>query len=367
MAQRHDAHLHEARPRRRLRSLAGAALLIATIAALPVWAFTWGSARLAPRDLRIGVTGPAAAVGAIQQRLAQQGDAFDVHAYLDEQAARAAIDEREVYGAIVASPQGVTVLTASAASPAVAQLLREVAASPPAAGAGGGAGSAVQARVVDVAPADPQDPRGAVLSSALLPLVIVSVLTALMVMAVSRPGLGQASGLIVASAIVGLVAIGIVQGWLGALGGNWVVNAGVLGLTALAVGSAAAGLAALLGEAGLVIAAPLMVFIGNPFSGVSSAPELLPRPVGLIGQLLPPGAGGNLLRSTAFFAGGGAAGHLTVLVTWALLGLVAVAVGALLHRQPAAQVTHALDRAVAGRAASTNGRREAAGDSLPES
>ena len=41
-----------------------------------------------------------------------------------------------------------------------------------------------------------------------------------------------------------------------------------------------------------------MVLVGNPFSGVGSAPELLPQPVGGIGQLMPPGAGGNLLRST---------------------------------------------------------------------
>jgi hypothetical protein len=48
-----------------------------------------------------------------------------------------------------------------------------------------------------------------------------------------------------------------------------------------------------------------MVLIGNPFSGVGTGPELLPQPVGAIGQLLPPGAGGNLLRSTAFFDGAG--------------------------------------------------------------
>jgi hypothetical protein len=37
----------------------------------------------------------------------------------------------------------------------------------------------------------------------------------------------------------------------------------------------------------------------------------------VIGQLLPPGAGGNLLRSTGFFDGAGGAEHLTVLAVWA--------------------------------------------------
>ena len=54
--------------------------------------------------------------------------------------------------------------------------------------------------------------------------------------------------------------------------------------------------------------------------GVTSAPELLPDPIKHIGQVLPPGAGANLLRSTAYFDGHGAAGHLAVLITWAVVG-----------------------------------------------
>jgi hypothetical protein len=354
MAQRQDAHLNQPRPGHRPWSVAAAGLLVAAIAALAVWAFAWGPARLAPRDLPIGVAGPAPAVGAIQQRLAQQGDAFDIHVYRDEGAARTAITDRDVYGAIVASPPGMRVLTASAASSVVAQLLRETLASPPA--AGGEAGAAAPARVVDVVPADPQDPRGLVLSASVLPLVLVSVLTGLVVRSLSRPGLGQASGLVAASAIVGLIAIGIVQGWLGVLDGNWVVNAGVLGLMVLAIGATAVGLTGLLGIGGMAVVAPIIVFVGNPFSGMSSAPELLPKPVGLLGQLLPPGAGGNLLRSAAFFDGAGASGHLAVLVTWAVLGLAALAASALWHRQPAAQLTHTLDRAVADQAVSTEAR-----------
>jgi hypothetical protein len=70
-----------------------------------------------------------------------------------------------------------------------------------------------------------------------------------------------------------------------------------------------------------------MVFIGNPFSGVTSAPPLLPEAIDHIGQWLPPGAGGNLLRSTAYFNGNGAAGHVTVLVLWILFGVVAIVIG----------------------------------------
>jgi hypothetical protein len=107
------------------------------------------------------------------------------------------------------------------------------------------------------------------------------------------------------------------------IGGDWLANAGLLGLTVLAVGSPVAGLTALLGRAGAALGAVLMILVGNPLSGISSAPELLPEPAGAIGQLLPPGAGGSLLRSTAFFDGAGATGPLTVLVVWVVLGLAA--------------------------------------------
>jgi hypothetical protein len=55
---------------------------------------------------------------------------------------------------------------------------------------------------------------------------------------------------------------------------------------------------------------------------------MLPQPLGWIGQLMPPGAGGNLLRSTGFFDGAGAGGHIAVLVGWAALGLGVMVVAA---------------------------------------
>jgi hypothetical protein len=126
--------------------------------------------------------------------------------------------------------------------------------------------------------------------------------------------------------------VAVAQGWLGALNGNWLTNAGVFALTILAIASVIAGLGALLGTAGLALGALLIVFVGNPFSGVATSPALLPPAVGVIGQLMPPGAGGNLLRSTAFFGGAGGGGSLAVLCVWILLGLAMIAGDALLSR-----------------------------------
>ncbi|MGP3637049.1 ABC transporter permease, partial [Streptomyces sp. 24-1644] len=130
-----------------------------------------------------------------------------------------------------------------------------------------------------------------------------------------------------AAALVGITAAALAHSWLGVLAGDWWAEAGALALTVLAIGSAVAGLAALLGPKGIGLGALLMVLLGNSFSGVTSAPEMLPGPVGVIGQWLPPGAGGSLLRSVAFFDGNAAGGPALTLALWSVAGLAAVVLG----------------------------------------
>ena len=319
----------------------GVIVLVPVLVGLALAAFAWPAARLAPRDVPVGVVAPAAAGAAIEQRLAGD-DAVEVHRFADRAAAEAAIADRDVYGAIVMAPEGTTVLTASAASPLVAQLLQQAATtgapaaatSPPTGGPSPGVVPAAPLRVVDVVPADPDDPRGAALAASVLPLVLAGMASGLLVWLAGGSWPARWAALVTASALAGLVAAGIAQGWLGVIGGSWAVNAGVFGLTVLAVGAAVAGLAAVAGRAGAALGALLMVLVGNPLSGVSSAPELLPAPAGAIGQLLPPGAGGTLLRSTAFFDGAAAAAALAVLAAWVLLGPVLSWVAALRRPRP---------------------------------
>jgi hypothetical protein len=187
--------------------------------------------------------------------------------------------------------------------------------------------------VDDVVPLSAGDPRGLVLPSALLPICICGVIMASVIGLVLgfRPAWRQIMALIVVSAAAGLGAYLIAQGFLGALPHDAVATWAALSLTVLAIGATTAGLIALIGAAGLGLGILLMIFIGNPFSGATSAPELLPAPVGTIGQWLPPGAGANLLRSTAYFGGHGAAEHLTVLLVWIVLGLAAIIAG---HHAP---------------------------------
>jgi hypothetical protein len=282
-----------------------AILVVPAFVALIVTLFAWPSARLEPRDLPIGVAGPGPAADAVEEQLGEQEGAFDIKRYADEEEARDAIEDRDVYGAFVVTAGGVTVLTASAASHAVAQLLSH---------------EASDEVVQDVVAA----PRGAALASSVLPLVLAGILTGVVASLLAQSVPERLGLLIVMSLLCGLGANLIVQSWLDVVEDSWIANAAVLSLTVLAIASFVAGALALFGAPGALLAALTMVLIGNPFSGVGSAPELLPQPVGAIGQLMPPGAGGNLLRSTGFFDGAAAGGHIAVLLAWTLVGLVAL-------------------------------------------
>jgi len=306
------------------RQLTIIAVLLPLMIVLAVLAFAWPAARIAPRDLPVGIVGTGRASEQVLTGLDRSDPGgFDVRRYADEASARAAIQHRDIYGAFAVSRGGITVLEASAASPSVAQLLSTV---------GQHLGSSRPA-VSDVVPLSAGDPRGLVLPSALLPMTICGVIMASVIGLVLgfRPAWRQIMALIVVSAAAGLGAYLIAQGFLGALPHEAVATWAALSLIVLATGATTAGLIALIGAAGLGLGILLMIFIGNPFSGVTSAPELLPAPVGTIGQWLPPGAGASLLRSTAYFGGHGAAGHLTVLLVWIAAGLVAIVAG---HHAP---------------------------------
>lgn len=308
------------------RRLVAVVLLVPVVVALALWAFAWPAARMAPRDLPVGVVGSAPAADRFQQRLGQHEGAFEIHRYDSEAAARTAIEDRSVYGAVVVTAKGPELLTASAAGPVVAQLLREaVTASAPA---------ATPVPVTDVVAAPATDPRGGVLGASILPLAIAGVAAGAAVTLLRLRGGRAATALLGVATLVGVIAAALTDSWLGVITGDWWAEAGTLGLTVLAIGATVAGLAALVGPAGIGLGALLMVLVGNPFSGVTSAPELLPRPVGMIGQWLPPGAGGSLLRSVAFFDGHAAGGAALTLALWAAIGLTAVTIGG--RRRPAA-------------------------------
>ncbi|MFE1827853.1 hypothetical protein [Streptomyces yangpuensis] len=145
----------------------------------------------------------------------------------------------------------------------------------------------------------------------------------------------------------GLSVTAILQFWLGALNGSYWANSGAVALTIAATSLSILGLMSVLGYVGFGLGAATMMLIGNPLSGTATAPEMLPGRSGALGQLLPPGAGGQLLRSTAFFDGHGVTRPVVVLAAWLTLGSVLCLAGGLRARAAGATVEDPADRATA--------------------
>ncbi|MFI0354670.1 hypothetical protein [Actinomadura sp. 9N407] len=311
------------------RRAAGVVLGAAVLQLLMIIAFSWPASRVAPNDVPIVTAGPqAAAVAARLDR--ERPGAFEVTTVADEAAARRSLIDREAYGAIVSTPAGPQVLVASGASPVVAQQLTQLGGQL----AGGSPAGAVQ----DVVAGDPDDPRGAGFGALALPLVMSSIAAAALLTLAIPKLVPRAAGLVLFSLVGGFAVTWLAQGWLSVLPGSYLAVSSVMVLSILAVSAPVVGLAAALGRAGLGLGAAMFMFLGNPLSGVTSAPEMLPQPWGELGQLLPPGAAGTLLRSVAFFDGAGAAGPLTILLVWAAAGLVLLGIGGLRTRREVAPV-----------------------------
>ena len=56
-----------------------AVLVVPVIVAIALSTFAWSAANLEPRDLPLGVAGPARATVPVEARLAERKGAFDVH------------------------------------------------------------------------------------------------------------------------------------------------------------------------------------------------------------------------------------------------------------------------------------------------
>src|SRR3954469_20614546 len=308
----HAAPAHQ--PPAALRA-SGVVGVLAVVIAIVAIAFALPAARSKPHDVPIGAAGPQAASGQVADILDQNAPgAFEITYYPGEAALREAIRNRDVYGGVSFGPDGRTLLIATGASPTVAQLLSQV-------GTGIAQHAGVALRSEDIAPPTAEDPRGAGLAASALPITLAGLLPAVALVLVLRGEVWtRFAAAVVFAGLAGATIAALLRFVLGSIDANLWGVAGGLALGALASGLSMLGLGSLFGRTGLAIGALLALLLGNPLSGLSSAPELLPSGWGALGQWLPQGANATLLRSTAFFAGAGATVAIVVLSCWAVVG-----------------------------------------------
>lgn len=326
----------------------GVGIALAAVVAVIVLAFSWPGVTSEPKGLPLVVVGPDAQVTALEGALDERSEGlFEVTVADDRDAAVAAIEHRDAYGAIVLGDEP-EVLTASAGSPLVAQQLTAfasalqgqlqaaVAAQVP----DGVTPPTVTVTVTDVVPLAEADPRGAGLVSAAFPVVLGGMLGGILV-SVALVGVVRrlvALGVYVVAA--GLTIAGIMQGWFGVLQGEYLLNAGVIAAGLLAIGAPIVGFAALIGRPGIALGPVIFLLIANPISSAAQPQEFLPEPWGDVGQWFPPGAGATLLRDASYFPAADTTFPWLVLATWAAAGILLALVG---HFRSTGATPEALD------------------------
>lgn len=321
----HASPVHE--PLAAIRAT-GIIVVLAVVLAILAIAFALPAARTKPHDVPIGAAGPMAASGQIADILEQHAPgAFAITYYPGEPALRDAIRNRDVYGGIAFGPDGRSLLVATGGSPMVAQMLTQI-------GNGIGQQVGLPLHTEDLAPPTANDPRGAGLAASALPITLAGLLPAIaLVLLLKREVWTRFTAAVVFAAVAGTTIAALLRYVFGSIDQNvWGVAAGLtLGL--LAAGLSMLGLGSLFGRGGLAVGALLALLLGNPLSGLNSAPEMLPSGWGTLGQWLPQGATATLLRSTAFFDGAGATAAIAVLSCWTVAGTAMIMIAAVRQRK----------------------------------
>lgn len=318
-------------------ALAVAVLFGASFAATFISAFQSPT----PHRVPVAVVGPPPAVAQLRARINQQQPAaISLKVYPDETAARAALLNRDVDGALVLTTPGgsARLLVASAAGQGSGDLLSK-------AFTAAAASSHQRLEVRDEAPLPSHDRLGLTLFfltiSILIPSVIIGAVSSIAARSASRRA--QAVLLTAGAVLLAVINVWIGDGLTGAIPGHSWVIMGVVILFSLAISSTTAALARF-HPSGVALALLIFLFIGVPSTGGPAAlARFLPSFFRAFTGLLPPGVAVRALNRIQYFNS-----HNIASSVWTLLGWVALGLGVLLpatlltsrNQSPAPEVKH---------------------------
>ncbi|MEV6728478.1 hypothetical protein [Streptomyces sp. NPDC051364] len=261
--------------------------------------------------LPFGVTGSSPILTAVEKQFS-----LKVTHYPNESAAKEAINQSKLYGALVpASNTLIVVPTKSDIAPldlvthfqSAAKSLGQ----PP-----------LKVEQYAPTPLAKKDPFNLVVSLMLVPLLIGGYVSSTMLKTVTGAPTGRWRGLILAgfAIVAGLVISLIVGPWLQGFPTEkfWIVWP-ILALIIAAVAVTAAVLQKLLGAAGTLVTVILIMLFGNPSSGGANGVPYLPDFWRTIGPYLPPRNAYILLHDTIYFDGHGTTQALLILLAYLVI------------------------------------------------
>jgi hypothetical protein len=306
--------------------IAASAVFVAVFVALTLSAFH----KPTPHDLPVGIVGPAAVTGQVEQALGHAAPgAFRFRSYGSAASAVTGIAQRQVDGALVVSGAGLRLLVTQAGGTGPEQALSG-------AFTAVARGSGRQLAVSDVVPPRASDAQALsswfIVLSVLIPSLAAGSASAL---AFRRAPRAWSVAVPVAMAVVsGLVAAAIADGLAGLR--HYAAIAGVVALFSLAVAAPTAVLARIRPPLVAVAVLAFIVF-GIPASGgPANLASFTPGFLRVLSPVLPLGAAASTVRNVVYFGGHATGPYLWALAAWALAGIAGlILVTALRHPVPA--------------------------------
>ena len=282
-----------------------------------------------PRGLPVAVVAPAAVLSMLQSQAGSDDGPLEVRAYADRGSAEAAVRERTVLGAFVASASGPELLVAGANGPAVSQTLQGV------------FGAATQAtgtplRTTDVTPLSSGDSRGLSIFYGAFGVVLAGFLFGLTSMQFG-PELAlrwRAASAVTFAVVVGLVVAWLLQPVFGSLPAPFATTTAVVALLALTVGATTAALLRVFGPAGTFVAAVVLLVFGNATSTGILPAQYLPNWLEPLSAVLPVGVAVRALRGAAYFDDDGLLSAVLVLTAWVVGATLVFAAVTAKQRRP---------------------------------
>jgi len=137
----------------------------------------------------------------------------------------------------------------------------------------------------------------------------------------------------IVSGLAGAIVVGPV---LGALTGHLIALWWLGALLVFAVGAVTLAFQTLFGVIGIGVTILFFVILGNPSAGGAYQPALLPPFWRAISSALPNGAATDAVRRIVYFGGYDIGGHLIVLASYAVAGVVIAIIGSIIHEHQTA-------------------------------
>jgi hypothetical protein len=274
-----------------------------------------------PHEMPVGVVAPITQVTRLQAAASvDDPGALSLRPYPSVTSAATAIRDRTLDGAVVLTPGHARLLVASAAGSQTVQTMQR-AFSP----------ASLRTPVVtqDLAPLPVSDRAGLGPFFFVLTLLIPSLLIGVVMTVVVKglPVRDRLAGAAAFAIVLGLVDAALSNVAYGSLGGSYLELAGLGMLISFAASSVTVGLGRLLGPLGVALAAIGLLVVGVPASGAAVGPAFIPSFFAALHPILPMGQGLDAVRNAAYFSWHATWGDLGLLGGWALLGIVAAALG----------------------------------------